>query len=236
MSEQEQKQESTAEELLSYLYPKAFKCPVCTQEFNNFIVRRNRLRLVKTDIDFRSYYKVIDPNDYEVVLCTHCGYAALSSYFDKILNKQKALIKEKITPNYTPAIHEVPLSKQDVLTRFTMAIQCAKAMGVKVSQESFIYMKVAWFYRGLEDTKNEKVFLRAAYKGLKTAFSEEGFPIGNMDEPTTRLILGDFARRLGEFEESLRWIGEVVINPAVTHVIKERAQMVKELAREEDPS
>ena len=222
----------TAEELLTYLYPKSFNCPVCEKEFSDFAVRKSKLRTQKIDSDFYTHYFVVDPNHYDVQFCSHCGYAALSAYFDRITDRQQTIIKEKITPDHKPITFPMPLSIEDVILRYEQAAKCAEAINAKASQQALIFLKTAWVYRSVGDKSKELGNLRIAFSGLKDAFSSENFPLGNMDEITAKYVIADLARRLGLFSEALRWVGDVVVAQGISSAIKERALLLKEAARE----
>ncbi|MCL2399891.1 MAG: DUF2225 domain-containing protein [Defluviitaleaceae bacterium] len=224
------------EELLSYLYTKTFTCPVCEREFMDFMVRRTRLRQINTDSDFRTHYHHIDPNLYEVLACNNCGYAAMYNSFSRITPRQQEMIKEKVTPNHKYIEFSMPLSAMDALNRYKMALTCVQAIEGKASQKAFLCLKMSWICADIKDEKNEKALIRHAYTNLKDAFSTEAFPLGGMDEPQVKYLIAELARRLGEFEEALRLISDVVVARGIPDSLKTRAQGLKELIREENTS
>ena len=221
---------------MSYLYTKTYSCPVCVKEFTGVLIRRSKLRQIRLDRDFRTYYKTIDPNYYEVTLCTNCGYAALNNAFDRITSKQQDWIKEKVTPNYKHVEFQLPLTANDALARYKMALLFAQAINAKMSQKAIISLKMAWIYRDAKDEKSELNLLKFAYAGFKEAFSTENFPIGTMDEHTVKYLIGELARRTGDFEEASRMIGDLIISKNTPSGLKERAHDLKELIREKNSS
>ena len=222
----------TEELILSYLYPKTFNCPVCEKDFIDFVVRKSKLRTVKTDTDFMTVYKDIDPNHYEILFCSHCGYAQPHNYFDKITMRQQQMIREKITINYKPMEFPMPLTQEHVMLRFKQAILCADAIDAKVSQKAFISLRLAWVLRRNGNKDLEMRFMREAYDGLKQAFMTERFPLGSMDEPTAKYIIADLGRRLGDFGEAMRWVGDLMTAKGIPGMIKDRAVNLKDLIRE----
>ncbi|MCL2500389.1 MAG: DUF2225 domain-containing protein [Defluviitaleaceae bacterium] len=233
MSDKKEITPPTQEEILSFLYPRNIKCPVCEREFTDFGVRTTKLRVEKMDNDFRKRYYVVDPNHYGVTLCYHCGYTAIHAYFERITEKQQDLIKKFITPLYKPQEYHVPLSQADVLNRYDQALACCQAIYAKDSQFAFTYLKKAWVYRDMENMKDREIKeMREAYIRFKDAFTSESFPLGEMDEITAKYLIAELARRLGNFAEALRWVGDVVVAKGIPSAIKERAVILKELARE----
>jgi len=225
-------QPPTEEEILAYLFPKSFKCPVCDKEFMDFQIKKSKLKSIGTDTDFMTTFKDIDPNQYDVLFCVHCGYAALSNYFDKIVMRQQALIREKISPNYKPMEFPVPLSKEHVIQRFKQAIMCAVAMDAKASQKAFISLKLAWVLRKMGQRELEKRFLKDALDGLKSAFTTERFPLGNMDESMAKYMIADLSRRSGDLGEAMRWVGDLVVSRGLPGTLKERASTLKDMVKE----
>jgi hypothetical protein len=223
----------TPEQVLELLYPKNITCPVCTKSFTDFAVRTTKLRVERLDSDFRTCYHVIDPNHYEVIFCYHCGYAAIKQYFDRIAEKQQDMIKQFITPMFRTQEFHIPLPIESVLYRYDQALACCQAIYAKNSQFAITYLKKAWVYRDMENKKDDEIkTLREAYIRLKDAFTSENFPLGAMDEITAKYIIAEMARRLGNFAEALRWVGDVVVAKGIPAAIKERAVNLKEMARE----
>jgi uncharacterized protein (DUF2225 family) len=177
-------------------------------------------------------YHVVNPNHYDLLFCSHCGYAALRNYFDKITAKQQEMIKKNVSKDYKPMEFHMPLSMEHVISRYKQALLCASAIEAKVSQKAFINLKLAWVLREANQKELELRFLREAFEGLKTAFQTERFPLGNMDESTAKYVIADLARRVGEPAEALRWVGDVVVAKGIPGALKERAINLKDLIRE----
>jgi hypothetical protein len=233
MDENKAKEAPNTEEILSYIYPKEIECPVCMKKFTDYSVRKSKLRVDTTDGDLRTRYFVIDPNNYEVQLCYHCGYTALQAYFEKIIARQQDLIKKFITPMYSTQKYPVPYTHDIVLNRYDQALACCQAIYAKNSQFAITYLKKAWVYRDMEGKKEEEIkTLREAYVRLNDAFSTENFPLGAMDEITAKYMIAELARRIGNFSDALRWVGDVIISRNTTPAMKKRADLLKDLARD----
>ena len=106
-------------------------------------------------------------------------------------------------------------------------------------------MKTAWLIRGKYETlpaetpdflnvkkalqEEEMEFLKNAYEGFQEAFSKEMFPMCGMDENTCTYLVGELARRLGEYEAASRWISRVLTARDANERIKAKAREAKEL-------
>ena len=216
----------------AFLYPKTFNCTVCEKDFVQQMVRKSKLRAVHVDMDFRSAYNGIDPNRYEVMLCSNCGFATLPTYFDKLMQRQKDAILQKIKPDYKHVEHEVPYSLDAAVERYEQAIRCAEAIDAKVSVKAFTCLRLAWVYRDVGRRDDELKFIKIVYEGLKEAYSTEKFPLGNMDESTAKYVIADMARRLGLMGEAMRWVADVIVAKGVSSGLKEKAVLLKDMVRE----
>ena len=121
------------------IYEKSFKCPVCEKEFNAKIMKTGKAKLIGTDMDLRARYEGIDSMKYDVELCPHCGYAALSRYFPNIGTSQAKLIREKISANvrltqYNDEIY----SYEQAYERYKIALACAVVKRAKASEKAYI--------------------------------------------------------------------------------------------------
>lgn len=218
---------------MDYLYAKEFLCPVCDRKFINYITRKSKIRLVKIDTDLKPRQEPVDPNRYDVLLCSHCGYAGLQAYFNRVADRQIDILLQKIKPRYKYKEYPIPLSAEHAVERYKMALLCAVTKGVKSGEKAIICLKTAWLYRDMGDAAHEKLFLQNALTGLKEAYSAESFPIGSMDENTTAYMIGELARRIGEYAEAMKWISALIIKRDISKGLKERATDVKELIRSE---
>jgi hypothetical protein len=217
---------------MSYLTPKMFSCPVCGLDFNDYLVRKTKLRLIRVESDLRTVFHTIDPNRYDVILCIHCGYASLHSGFAQISDKQANIVMEKVMPNFKSKMYQVPLSAEDAVERYKLALFCSVAKGSKSGEKAIICLKTAWLFRSMEDAKNEQLFLSNALQLLKDAFATESFPIGSMDEDTVQIEVADLARRVNNFPEAMKWISAIMVKRNISSSLRSRAEMVRDLIRE----
>jgi uncharacterized protein (DUF2225 family) len=217
--------------IMDFIYPKTFQCSVCDWEFMSFIVKRSKLRVASRDADLRTHYHHIDPNPYDILMCSHCGYTALSAYFDRITDKQITLIRQNIMAQYNHREHPIPLSPEHALERYKMALLCAVTIGAKASVKAIICLKIAWQYRDIGNESGEMQFMRNALSGLKEAYGSEPFPLAGLDEFSAQLTIAELSRRTGDSAEAMRWISRLVTAKGVPAAIKDRAVDIKELLK-----
>jgi hypothetical protein len=219
-------------DVMEFIYPKSQECPVCGREFYAYVVKRSKLRVSSRDTDLRTRYYHFDPNPYDVLMCTFCGYAAMTAFFERITDKQATAVQEKIMTQFNPREYPIPLSLEHALERYKMALLCAATIGAKNSVRAVLCLKIAWLYRDLEDAAGEMQFMRSALSGLKEAYGSEQFPLAGMDEHTAQLTIAELSRRTGDSEEAMRWVSRLITAKGVPSALKERATDIKEMIRE----
>ncbi len=228
------------------LLDKTFRCPLCDKEFTSKIVRTGKAKLLSADTDLRPKYSPVDSTKYEAIVCPHCGYAALSKFFPRIMPTQAKMIKENICANFKglPAYGDV-YTYDDAIARYKLALVNTVVKKAKLSERAYTCLKLAWVIRGKQetlpqDTENyaevmkqlkaeEDELIRNAYEGFESAFSKENFPLCGMDEPTATYLVADLARRSGEYEKASRWVSQVITSRSAPDRVKDKARQVKEL-------
>lgn len=228
------------------LFDKTYTCPVCDKEFKSKTVRTGKIKLISADTDLRPKYQLVDSLKYDAIVCPHCGYAALSRYFNYMTSAQARFIKEQISANFKGINQEGDIYTYDeAISRHKLALLSTIVKKSKQSEKAYTCLKLAWLCRGKreslpEDTpdkeqvkkkleSDELDFLMKAYEGFLGAFSKEMFPMCGMDEHTTTYLVADLARRCGKFEESKRWLSKVLTARDAKERIKAKAREIKEL-------
>lgn len=227
------------------IYEKSFTCPVCEKEFTAKIMKTGKAKLTGTDMDLRARYEGIDSMKYDVELCPHCGYAALSRYFPNIGGSQAKLIREKISANvrltqYNDEIY----SYEQAYERYKIALACAVVKRAKASEKAYICLKSGWLMRGWREslqekgsedskligelTKQEDEYLQNAYKGFAEARQTESFPMCGMDEITIDYLLAVLAARFKKYDIASRLISSILTSPMANARTKEKARDLKD--------
>ena len=93
-------------------------------------------------------------------------------------------------------------------------------------------LKISWLYRELGDIKNEQIFREQALIGFKDAYLNEQLPIYNMDDFTIMYLIGELNRRSGNYNEALRYLGDVITSQSADRKIKDLAIDQRDLIKE----
>ncbi len=224
-----------------FLLEKKMQCKLCDEEFKVLAVKGGKAKLVGTDQDLRPRYQELDIAKYDVIMCPHCGYAALTRYFDKLLGSQGKKIQEKISPSFKGKT-ELPeiYTYDEALERYKMALVNAIVKGAKASEKAYICLKSAWICRGkceeIGETNPdfakfkamENEYIKNAYEGFVSAVSTEDFPMCGMDEQTMNYLIGVLAFKTLHFDVASKMIANILQSNAASPRIKDKARDLKE--------
>ena len=229
----------------TFLFDKSYECPVCYQGFKAKTVRSGKLRSLGTDRDLRPLYDRMEPLKYDVVICPHCGYAALTRFFGGLTAGQIKAIKENISANFHPVKEEKEIyTYEEALYRYKLCLANTIVKHGKVSEKAYICLKAGWLLRSMgenldpavedynkkmqEIKEQEKDFLKNALDGLITARQTENYPICGMDEVTLEYLIAVLAMEFEKYDISSRLIYNILNTPTVNNRIKDKAREVKD--------
>lgn len=227
------------------IYEKSFSCPVCEKEFTAKIMKSGKAKLISMDMDLRAKYEGIDSVKYDVELCPHCGYSALSRYFPNIGRAQAKLIREKISANVRlTQYNDVTYSYEQAYERYKIALACAVVKKAKASEKAYICLKSGWLMRGWRESlqekgsqdtrligelaKQEDEYLQNAYKGFAEARQTEDFPMCGMDEITIDYLLAVLAARFKKYDIASKLISSILTSPMANSRTKDKARDLKD--------
>lgn len=230
-----------------FVFDKAVECPVCGEKFYTKVMKTGKAKLLGTDQDLRARYEGIDAVKYDVVQCTHCGYAALTRYFAGVTSLQAKLIQENICKNVV--VHAYPgaiYSYEEALQQYKLALANAVVKKAKNSEKAYICLKSAWLVRGYREDaqKNGKTelvkdlesaeleYIQNAYDGFVSARQTENFPMCGMDENTIDYLIAALALKLDKLDVAGRMVSSIIASPNANSRAKEKARLLKEAIME----
>ena len=248
-AEEEKAEQAAAEpaqpEEKDFIYEKSYTCPVCDKTFSSRVMKTGKAKLVSMDMDLRPRYVGIDATKYDVELCPHCKYAALTRYFTALTAGQIHLIKEQISNKVKLQPHsEDYYTYEEAIERYKIALVCAMVKKAKNSEKAYICLKSAWLLRGYREelesrrqllpqqreelTQQETEYLENAFKGFVEAQKSERYPMCGMDEYTMDYLTAALAYEVGELDMSSQYVSRLLASMANNRV-KDKARDLKEM-------
>ncbi|MDD6812555.1 MAG: DUF2225 domain-containing protein [Lachnospiraceae bacterium] len=228
-----------------YLFDKSFTCPICDQEFKARTVKIGKAKLIGTDLDLRPKYEQVDLLKYDIIMCPHCGYAALSRFFKFVTSPQAKNIKQAISASFKPQREKETYTYDEALERYKLTLINAIVKKAKPSEKAYICLKTAWLLRGkgehldtnapdyaeqkkqVDEEENE--FLHNALEGFLAARQTESFPMCGMDEPTVDYLIAVTAMRFEQYDVASRLIAGILTSPNANPRMKDKARTIKEM-------
>lgn len=214
------------------LYDKEVTCPVCQHKFLVRTVKIAGYRMKKKESDFYIKYNIINPYFYDVWVCNMCGYASMKADFYKLRSFEIESIQKNITPKWRgrkyPSIYDINIS----LERYKLSLLNYVIIDSNSSKKAINCLKISWLYREIGDIKNEELFRKQALIGLKDAYSNEQLPVYGMDGLTILYLIGELNRRSGNYDQALKYLGEVITSRSPNRKIKNLAIDQRDLIKE----
>lgn len=192
-------------EKIELLYNSKENCIICGMEFPIKKVRKSRLRVIKKDDDFCTYYKSVNPYFYEFLVCKHCKSVFTRSLGDYL--KENDINTRKKIINFYSQMEDIrsledKRSLEDALRIGKLSILTGNMIGVPYGLIAGIFMRIAWFNRFKKDQIEEKKYLQLAYENYEKSY-EQGEK--NLSEEMLTYLLGELSNQLGDFEKSRIW-------------------------------
>ena len=123
----------------SYIFDKTMKCNVCNKEFTTKQVRTGKARYTGTNDILKPLYTGIDSTKYDIIMCPHCGYAAVPRTYGKLTPKQRQLIRDNIEGKFKVTWKEEDSYSYDVaIRRCKMALLTEMITGTKISESAYL--------------------------------------------------------------------------------------------------
>lgn len=229
---------------IDFLFDKTYTCPVCDHDFKTKTVKVGKAKLMGTDSDLRPKYDKIDSLKYDIILCPHCGYAALSRYFKVITPPQAKLVKENISKGFHRLPEKEVYDYDDALERYKLALANAIVKRGKASEKAYICLKMAWLSRAkgesLDITKptyevesakcreDEMELLKSALEGFLAARQSESFPMCGMDETTVDYLISVTAIKFEQYDVASKLVAGILLSPNANARMKDKARDLKQ--------
>ena len=229
-----------------FLFDKTYECPVCYKTIKERTLKTGKARVIKTELNLRPVCEHIEPLKYDVIVCPHCGYAAVSRYFGHITSSQSKVIKENISKAYHGSNEWKPVyTYEEALSRYRLCLVNTIVKKGKASEKAYICLKAGWLLGSMQDNmpvteenyeeklkeckQQEREFLKNALEGLISARQNEDLPICGMDQTTVEYLIAVLAMEFEQYEVSGRLIANILLSPSANERMKERAREVKDL-------
>jgi uncharacterized protein (DUF2225 family) len=176
-------------------------------------VRPSFKKASKTDSDFCSYFKTINPDFYVVRVCPDCGFAATENFNEKLSEKQKTAYYEKMGNQWKYRNYGMERGENVAMDCYKLSLLTAQAIGEKDRVIAALLHHIAWLYRYEGKKEQEDRFLKFARDAYVRVYETETDSLSNA---RLMFLIGDLNRRLGDFHTAVKWFGRVIQEKKIT--------------------
>ncbi len=241
---EQQKQELTEED---YLLKKEMECPICDEKFHVLLVKTGKAKMIGQEFDLRPRHEGVDTIKYDVISCPNCGYSAMTKAFGPLSSTQRKWVREAVCDNYRPDDYVTDpdtYTYEEAADRYKLALVCAMARHAKLSEKSYICLKLSWIRRTQYKTlpegtekdrafKNEvkeeiQGFYQQAYEGFKACMSKETPPYYGMDSNTLEFMLANMAIYFKDYDYASQTVSRLLTSPNTNPRVKDKCLNLKE--------
>jgi len=216
---------------LEPLYEKNCICPICSTSFTSKKIRTRFVKPWKVDTDYGPIFKQGDYNPlfYYITVCPECGFSFSEDFSVLSGEKIKQIVKKQITEKMDRHIdYRSARDFDQAVKTHKLAIYSAQVVGEKHIVFAKLCLRLAWLYRGIEDKVEENRFLQLATAEYEQSYIHSDFNPESMPEIAVLYMIGELNRKLGNYNEAVRYFATVVEHPD-----KSRYQKYTNLAREQ---
>jgi uncharacterized protein (DUF2225 family) len=212
------------------LFQIKMNCICCESSFQTSRVRPSFKKAMKTDTDFCTYFKTINPDFYVVRVCPNCGFAATENFSERINEKQRTAYYERIGNQWKHRDYGREREAAEAMECYKLSLVTAQAIGEKDRVVAALLHHIAWLYRYEDKKEQENRFLKFALDAYVRVYETERDSLSNA---RLMFLIGDLNRRLGDFHEAVRWFGRVIndkkiVDAAMIRASREQWQNIRE--------
>lgn len=229
-----------------FLFDKSYECTICDGKIKARTMKAGKAKLLRADMDLRPVYENIEPIKYDVIICPHCGYAALTRYFKGLTASQMKAIKETISASFQPIKEEKDTyTYEEAVDRYKLCLANAIVKHAKASEKAYICLKTGWLLRSMRESlaketedydkkaaelkEQEDEFIKNALEGFLAARQSENYPMCGMDEITVEYLIAALAMESEQFDVASRIVSNILVSPSATSRMKDKARDLKEM-------
>ena len=207
------------------IYMKKSACPICEKSIELQVVRYTKLAIDRTDLDSRRHFVGIEPLWYSVQICPHCKYANMIEDFDKITEKAKGLIPQKLSAIKYEINGDFTTERtiDQVFTLYYLALHCIEGLNNK-SLESKLWLRLAWLYDDVAELELSKMAAEKALILYKDLFQNSRNQSTIEQDQRMTMLLAELCVRNGLMTDAQQYLRDSIVHRGGNKVLNESAK------------
>lgn len=217
---------------LEPLYDKTYECAFCGLSFKTKKVRSRFVKPRGTDSDFGPIFSPGESNNpllYFIDVCPQCGLAFTEDFARAYSQTVKQRIQQEITDKMDKSANycgERDFAK--AVKAYKLAIYSAQVTRERHIAFANVCLRLAWLYRCEGKHTEENRFTQLAAAEFEQSYINSDFNAENIPEMQILYIIGELNRKLGKYNEAVKYFTAVV-----EHEDRSRYTKYVKLAREQ---
>lgn len=189
------------------------KCHCCESSFQTSRVRPSLKRAIRSDSDFCSYFKEVNPDFYVVRVCPYCGFASTENFNEHLPDKLRKTFFDQVGSKWQHKDYGGERTEEEAMECYKLSLLSAQITGEKDRVIAGLLHHIAWLFRYKGDIDQENRFLGYALNAYISVFQTERESLSNA---RLMFLIGDLHRRLGNFNDAVKWFGRVIHDRSIT--------------------
>ena len=197
---------------ISPYYEKKIDCLHCKKTFSTLKVRSKFIKVSDTDTDFMPIYTEgnVQAMYYNVFVCEHCGFSFTEDFSRYFSPGTAEEIKEQITDRWVHHDFNGERTVFQAIQAYKLALLCADIKKEKHVAKAGLALRLAWFYRSLQNREQEQRFMEIARKQYLESYSTEDYASTQMSAVRITYMVAELSRRLNDMENATRFFSKVI--------------------------
>lgn len=207
------------------VYMKKITCPVCINSIEIQVVRYTKLAIDKIDLDSRKHFVGFEPIWYSVQICPNCKYASLIEDFDKIPEKAKSSVAQKLIELKLGIDSDFTTKRtiDQVFTLYYLALYCIEGLNNK-SQECKLWLRLAWLYDDVAELELSKMASKKALILYKDLFQNSRSETTVEQDQNMTMLLAELCVRNGLMTEAKQFFLDTIVHKGGKKLLNETAR------------
>jgi uncharacterized protein (DUF2225 family) len=199
------------------LYDKKFECLICRHSYKSKKIRSRYVKPERVDSDFGPIFKHGDGNNpllYYVTVCPQCGFSFTEDFSKNIGQKVRKKIQEEISGKIDKSVDYCGVRNLEIaVNAYKLAIFFAQLLEERHIVFANLCLRLAWLKRGVANKEEERRFLQLAASEFEQSFIKSDFNPETTPEIQILYLIGELNRKLGKYNESVKFFTTVVEHP-----------------------
>ena len=199
-------------EEVSPFYEKKIDCINCKKTFPTLKVRSKNIRVAQSNSDFQPLYGENQVNAlyYNVFVCEHCGFSFTEDFTKYFAPGVQEEIQEQITSKWVHHDFKGERTVLQAIQAYKLAYLCASIKKEKNVLKAGLLLRIAWIYRSLNNTIQEKRFMTMARDQYMESYSNEDYTSTQMSDTRVMYMIGELSRRIEDYPNATRFFSHVI--------------------------